>query len=174
MANSSRLLWWLGALGAAAALFAYSRTQSGAAVAADVVDAVLSPIRGIRNNNPGNIRVVAGVTWQGQIGVDDDGFLIFDTMENGIRAIARILKNYQRLYGLNTVRAIATRWSATDQTAYTANLSSWLGVDEDESIDVSDPETLGVLVRGIIRQENGLTASLLVSNSDIDQGVALA
>jgi len=39
------------------------------------------------NNNPGNLRPPKGVTYQGQLGVDDRGFAIFETPEAGRAAL---------------------------------------------------------------------------------------
>jgi hypothetical protein len=44
------------------------------------------------NNNPGNLRPPKGVTYQGQLGIDDKGFAIFDTSENGNRALRNDIK----------------------------------------------------------------------------------
>ncbi|HXI52367.1 MAG TPA: structural protein [Candidatus Saccharimonadales bacterium] len=122
---------------------------------------VISSIRGIRNNNPTNM-VDSGIRWQGMIGVDPEGFLIFDTMANGLRAPAINLRNYGRLDGITTVDGVARRWSKTDQDAYSANLAAFLGVDPQDNIDLEDKGTLTELVRGIIRQEDGGAAELLV------------
>jgi hypothetical protein len=48
--------------------------------------------RSYRNNNPGNIRG-SGVQWQGEVGRDAQGFVIFDTYENGRRALMILLRN---------------------------------------------------------------------------------
>lgn len=42
-----------------------------------------------RNNNPGNLKAPNGKPnfWQGQTGVDERGFAIFDSMDNGFRAL---------------------------------------------------------------------------------------
>ena len=45
-----------------------------------------------RNNNPGNIRPSAQ-PWQGQVGIDSHGFVIFDSYENGRRALLISLTN---------------------------------------------------------------------------------
>lgn len=92
--------------------------------------------RGIRNNNPGNIRAVAGVEWQGQIGIDAAGFVIFDKPENGYRAMARVLDNYRRR-GVETVAEIIATWApaSENQTAdYVAHVASKLNVDPFEPI----------------------------------------
>lgn len=136
------------------------------------VDTVGALSRGIRDNNPGNIEGNGG--FNGQTGVDSANYATFDSMQDGIRAIAVIIKNYSALYGLNTVRAIITRWSATDQAAYVANVAAALGVDPDDSIDVSDPTTLSGIVNAIIVQENGQLLAATIPSTDITNGIASA
>lgn len=167
---SSRAWIYLSMAAAAVGLWLYSRTQSGTDAIGGLVDKVASAIRGIRNNNPTNMKD-SGIHWQGLVGVDPDGFLIFDTMANGLRAPVINLRNYGRIDGITTVDGVARRWSKTDQDAYSANLAKWLGVDPQESIDLEDRYTLGQLVRGIVRQEDGGAAELLV-DSQIDAVVA--
>jgi len=54
----------------------------------------MSTPRGIRNQNPGNIDYNSRNDWQGQIGKEPGGrFAIFDTPENGIRALGKLLLN---------------------------------------------------------------------------------
>jgi hypothetical protein len=161
--------WWiLGGL-AAVGVLVYSLTPSGATAIGGVVDKIASSIRGIRNNNPTNMKD-AGIRWDGMTGVDPDGFLRFASMADGLRAPAKNLRNYGRLDGVTTVDGVARRWSKTDQDAYSANLAAWIGVDPHDSIDLEDYATLAALVRGIIRQEDGGAAELLV-DSQIDAAV---
>ena len=177
---NARPLILLGALGGAAALAWWYFSSQDSGSSDDLLGGAVSSlenaigIRGIRNNNPGNLRI-SDNAWQGKVSPNTDGtFEQFDTMADGIRALALTLENYQRLYGLNTVRGIITRWSATDQDAYVSNVASSLGVDPDDTIQVNDPNTLTALVSAIIRQENGFAGALLVSSDDINTGVALA
>lgn len=67
--------------------------------------------RGIRNNNPGNIRR-NGDPWQG-LAKDqaDREFFTFQSAVYGIRALARLLITYQDKYGLCTIEGIITRWA---------------------------------------------------------------
>ena len=68
------------------------------------------PPRGIRNNNPLNIRV--GNNWVGERQHQTDGvFEQFESMEYGVRAAFIILRNYINKYKLNTVRKIVNRWA---------------------------------------------------------------
>ena len=135
----------------------------------------MSTIRGIRNNNPGNIKYNAANQWQGQTGQDSGGFATFDTEADGVRAIAVILKNYSSHYGLNTVDGLIRRWSATDQDAYVANVSAALGVSPYDSIDITDPATLTTMVDAIISQEDSKAADLALDVSGaVSAGVASA
>jgi hypothetical protein len=126
--------------------------------------------RGLRNNNPGNIKYNANIQWQGQVGEDSGGFVIFDTMTDGVRALALNLYNYGQ-DGLNTVQAIITRWSTTDQAAYVANVSAALGVAPTDTLDMTDTTTITNLVNAIITQENGLNP---ISAATIQTGVSEA
>lgn len=108
--------------------------------------------RGLRNCNPGNVRY-DGTAWQGLLRADPDGFCVFDTPANGIRAIGRILRSKQARDGLNTVDAIVRSYSATDQAAYVANMAAALGVKPDDPIVVAT--NLPKMVEVIIQQENG-------------------
>lgn len=65
--------------------------------------------RGVRNRNPGNIDYSSANQWQGQLKPDsviEKRFARFDTPENGIRALGKLLLTYQRKHGLKTVKAI--------------------------------------------------------------------
>ena len=66
--------------------------------------------RGLRNNNPLNIRI--GNTWLGEkVHPTDDEFEEFVSLAYGIRAAFVILRRYIRRYHLNTVRLIVERWA---------------------------------------------------------------
>lgn len=66
--------------------------------------------RGIRNNNPANIR--RGCNWKGLAEKQTDKeFCQFVTMTWGVRALLVTLRTYVRKYHLHTVREIITRWA---------------------------------------------------------------
>ena len=113
--------------------------------------------RGIRNHNPGNIR--HGDKWQGLSEEQtDSSFCVFEAPEYGIRALAKILLNYERKYGLNTVRKIINRYAPeveNDTASYVLSVAGQLGVAADEVIDVADTAVMLVLIKAIIRHENG-------------------
>ena len=113
--------------------------------------------RGIRNNNPGNIRHSAS-KWQGMTPDQPDAaFVRFVSPEMGIRALARTLLTYQTRHGLDTIARIIGRWAppddGNDTGAYARHVAERLGVGVNEHIDVADH--LPRLVAAIIVHENG-------------------
>lgn len=67
--------------------------------------------RGIRNNNPLNIRRSSSNAWQGQRReVTDAQFCEFETMEWGIRAALLVLRAYKRR-GLVSIADIVLSWA---------------------------------------------------------------
>ncbi|EBF0843736.1 structural protein [Salmonella enterica subsp. enterica serovar Thompson] len=115
--------------------------------------------RGIRNNNPGNIRW--GDDWKGLVPKDqrtDKSFCQFTTPEYGIRAMIIILRNYQRKYGLNTVSGIIKRWAPPNENntqAYINSVAQATGVTPDQRIDTNDSRFMIKLLQAIIKHENG-------------------
>lgn len=85
-----------------------------------------TPTRGVRNNNPGNIRLSKSFTWKGEMtqGLDKD-FCVFDKMENGLRAIFRLLANYHILHGVNTIAQIFQRYAPPSEN-HTTVYAKWV------------------------------------------------
>ena len=134
--------------------------------------------RGIRNNNPGNIDYNKNNQWRGQIGIETSSinprFAKFDTPENGIRALAKLLLNYQRFHKLNTVHEIINRWAPPVEnvtSAYVTACAQALGVDQNEVVNLSDRRLLKLLTVAIIKHENG---SQPYSDFVIDTGISEA
>ena len=74
--------------------------------------------RGIRNNNPLNIRRVAGTIWKGSLAEQTDReFVQFVTMEWGLRAAFCLLNTYRRKYQAVCVEDIITRWAPPSENA---------------------------------------------------------
>lgn len=66
--------------------------------------------RGIRNNNPGNIR--KGSQWQGLKPTQSDpDFCQFTAMEWGVRALIVTLRTYVTVHNLTTDTQIISRWA---------------------------------------------------------------
>lgn len=126
--------------------------------------------RGIRNNNPGNIR--HGADWQGQAPHQDDpDFVTFLSPQWGIRAIVRILRSYQA-HGLKTIGAAIDRWAPqneNDTGAYIHAVCMDCGLDADTV--VSFDNIMMPLVKAIIRHENGVQPYM---DDIIQMGIELA
>lgn len=132
--------------------------------------------RGIRLNNPGNIRHGKD-KWAGKSAEQPDpSFIKFDTMQHGVRAIARILISYDKC-GVNTVATIVARWappSENDTEAYIENVASWVNVDPAEVLDIDNCDVMLPLIRAIVRQENGLAAAAGLKDKVILEGMRMA
>jgi len=131
--------------------------------------------RGIRNNNPGNIERNY-IKWDGmaedQSG--DDRFIIFESPEWGIRAMVKILINYEKIHGLDCIGGIIERWapsSENDTESYIHSVCMALNSGPYEPLNMSDPETLATLAKAIIRHENG---SQPYDNDVVAEGVRRA
>lgn len=122
----------------------------------NIVNSVTGTSRGIRNNNPGNIR--HGEAWQGRADPQTDpDFVQFVSADYGIRAMTKVLLTYSERYGLNTVRGIITRWAPpveNNTESYINSVAKRLGVDPDQEIDVR--AYMAALVAAIIKHENGV------------------
>lgn len=113
--------------------------------------------RGMRNNNPGNIIYNKNIKWNGSVG-SDGRFVKFNTMENGVRALARILLVYQKKYGINTIEGIINKWAPPieNQTdKYIDFVCKNSGIDRHTKLDLKDPSQIYRIVDSIIKFENG-------------------
>ncbi len=114
--------------------------------------------RGIRNNNPGNLR--KGDDWRGLSEEQSDpSFCVFVGPLWGLRALARVLLNYQRKRGLRTIAEIIGRWAPSnenDTAAYIAAVAGHLHVAPKSPLDLEDRCTLFLFVEAIVRRENGV------------------
>ena len=105
--------------------------------------------RGIRNNNPLNIRLSSD-RWQGQIAPSPSGegrgeaeFCQFYSMQYGWRAAFRLLcHTYYGKYKLRTIRDIITRWAPPKENnteAYIRRVTDRIGIGPDK--ELGDPQT---------------------------------
>ncbi len=129
-------------------------------------------VRGVRNNNPLNIRV--GNDWQGEAIISKDAeFETFKHAKYGFRAGAKLLRNYQNRYGLVTVRDIIHRFAPpneNDTKNYSGFVADKIGVSEDAPINLADSELLARMLHAMSIMEVGRHYSL----DDAREGVAIA
>ena len=134
--------------------------------------------RGIRNNNPLNIRRTS-TRWAGQIASDTErAFVVFMDMAHGVRAAAKVIQNYQRLYGINTVRRLIERWAPPNENhtpAYIVAVAAALGVGQDDTLDLAAHDILYKLIPAMSRVENGRRpdGSDWLRSEDVDAGLAM-
>ncbi len=120
---------------------------------------ILEP-RGIRNNNPGNIRS-SKMPWQGQkpaLEQSDPDFVEFTAPLYGLRALMKTLLTYYLKYNLDTVQSLINRYAPPHENAtdsYIYEVAKALGVKRTDTIDVSSKQTLVTLAQAIILRENG-------------------
>lgn len=133
--------------------------------------------RGLRNNNPLNIKI-SNSNWIGKVSPNTDGvFEQFDTIEHGYRAAGIILSRYINVYGCNTIEKIIRRWcpdsSASsyidfvckDMTSYYESITQELicsPVLPTGEIDISFKSLLAVLIYSMARFENGKHPSIKI------------
>lgn len=115
--------------------------------------------RGIRNNNPGNIRENQYVdyAWDGEAEGDwDPDFEEFTEMVYGIRAMAKILITYRDKHHLKTPEQVIKRWAPAkdhnDTKAYIAHVESRVNR---KCWDMQSKVALEEYVRAICTHENG-------------------
>lgn len=139
--------------------------------------------RGIRNNNPGNIRW--GDPWLGLVlsaQRTDKDFCQFTDPKYGIRAMAVILLGYTKKKGtpgvgndgLDTVREIISCWAPAtenDTGSYIRSVATAMNVKPSQPLNLKDLTQMRELIKAIISHENG---QLPYPNSLIEAGVNLA
>lgn len=110
-------------------------------------------------NNPFNIRNNAANKWQGKTTPKGAPFEHFDTIENGIRAGIKLLKNYMNNKEKRTIRSILTTYapnSENDTNGYINFVSKETGFDPDKILS-ADKETIWKLSQAMCKMENGYT-----------------
>ena len=135
------------------------------------LDAKGKPVRGLVNNNPGNIRPDKAYTWQGSTG-EAGGFVQFSSPEAGIRALTLNLLSYDQ-QGINTVQGIINRWAPPSENktgSYVNQVAQDLGVKPTDQLNVKDANVMRQLVGSIIKFENGKNP---YDARTIDTGIAL-
>lgn len=124
--------------------------------------------RGIRNNNPLNIRI--GNTWLGErANPTDDAFEEFVSMEYGIRAAFCILRRYIRRYHKDTVPAIVSTWAPASENntqRYIDIVCQRAGLTPDQHIKFEDKSTMCKLVAAMAFVECGKE----IEGKKIEQG----
>lgn len=117
--------------------------------------------RGLRNNNPGNIRLSKD-KWQGLRAVQTDKeFFQFETMAHGYRALIRTLQNYRKLHKCQTIADFISRYAPkieNNTAGYIQRVCREMQVPTTYVPDVNDKATMCSFVAAISQVENGVPA----------------
>jgi len=119
--------------------------------------------RGIRNNNPLNIRHNADI-FKGETKGNNTSFKTFETMPYGYRAAFITLHTYLTR-SWNTIEKIIARWAPpieNDTEKYIASVEKWSGVPRDKVLTADDGADYIMIVSAMSFMENG-------KNADINQ-----
>lgn len=123
--------------------------------------------RGIRNNNPLNIRI--GNTWLGEVkDPTDPEFEQFIGMIYGVRAGFVLLRRYIRHYKRTTLTAIISSWapsSENDTLKYIDTVAKMVGISPTQEIAYEDAPTLCAIVDAMIVVECGQHISMDIIKS---------
>lgn len=115
--------------------------------------------RGIRNNNPLNIRR-STQKWRHKVAIPtDQSFEQFDRIEWGIRAAFVIMRTYLgRQYRCRTVRDVIARWAPSCENN-TENYIYWVCkescIQQDEILDIKNKNQMCRLLWAMAWYENG-------------------
>lgn len=125
--------------------------------------------RGLRNNNPGNIRR-SKVHYRGEIRPSSDAeFKQFETAAYGYRAMFVLLDTYHRHYHLHTIRQMLNRYAPPTENfteGYIRFVAQRTGIRPDETLDSRSPRDMIPIVAAMSEIENGAKAVM----SDVEEG----
>lgn len=111
--------------------------------------------RGLRNNNPLNIRQ-SNNRWVGAATTQNDPeFVKFTEPKYGVRAGYKTLMTYRNKYGLNTIRGIISRWAPPSENAtniYIDFVSKKTGLNPDKVLPLNE---YPVVMAAMIHMELG-------------------
>lgn len=128
--------------------------------------------RGLRNCNPGNIRITKD-KWQGLRPVQEDpAFFQFTEMKWGYRALIRTLQNYRKRHGCKTIGDFIRRWAPSNEnntSGYISRVCKEMQVPDSFVPDVYDEGTMCAFAAAISEVENGVPAVM----EDVEAGWGL-
>lgn len=128
--------------------------------------------RGLRNNNPLNIKRSSQV-FQGESSYNTDPtFKRFSNPVMGYRAAFCIIRTYVQLRSCRTFREVLFRWCPDEEVcvSYLDFVCKRVGVAPEHLVSLFDREEMVSLVSAMSQFENGVPASL----ADVRQAYSLA
>ena len=120
--------------------------------------------RGLRNCNPGNIRITKD-KWQGlRPQQTDKSFFQFTEMKWGYRALIITLQNYHRRHGCRTITDYINRWAPPSENntgGYISRVCKEMEVPNSYVPNVDDKATMCAFAAAISQVENGVPAVMV-------------
>lgn len=119
--------------------------------------------RGLRNNNPCNIRKSSDVFVGEVVPSKDEAFKQFTTSAYGYRATFVILYNYQHRYGLDTIEKMITRYAPANENhteAYIEAVAERSGVSARGHITATNGDVMIPIVAAMSAVENTVEAKM--------------
>ena len=133
-------------------------------------------IRGLRNNNPGNLKRGASA-WQGKIPFPqskDKTFEQFSSVAYGIRAMYKdLIHDINK--GKNTVKSLISEYAPKEENnteAYINKVCKTLGIKPTDKLTSINSAFLLVLGRAIVKVEIGKD-HVLITDDDLKEGLSL-
>jgi hypothetical protein len=117
--------------------------------------------RGLRNNNPLNIRHSAD-RFRGEIAGTDKSFKTFSSLAYGYRAAFVILGTYLS-QGCNTIEKIISRWAPpaeNDTESYISQVERYSGVSRHKELTSASGTEYMMIVAAMSFVENGQNADI--------------
>jgi hypothetical protein len=128
--------------------------------------------RGLKNNNPGNIRL-SNTRYRGEVQPSQDrAFKQFESMAHGYRAMFMLLYTYQKKHGLNTIREMITRYAPPVENhtnAYIDTVAKRSGIDANSRLTATNRDVMMPIAAAMSFVENGKPAAL----KDVEEGWTL-
>ena len=119
--------------------------------------------RGLRNNNPGNIRL-GNFLYKGEKSKSSDSeFRQFESVEWGYRAMFVLLHTYAVKHGCYTLRQIINRYAPPTENfteGYIRRVAHATHLSPDEAIFTTDGATMTAIVAAMSGVENGVKADM--------------
>jgi hypothetical protein len=119
--------------------------------------------RGLRNNNPGNIRLGAFRYKGEKTKSSDSAFRQFESVEWGYRAMFVLLHTYATKRGCRTLREIINRYAPPTENfteGYIRCVARATHLSPDDPISTTDGAVMTAIVAAMSEVENGVKADM--------------
>ena len=121
--------------------------------------------RGLRRNSQ-------RTDWQGEVdesAKNDNSFEEFETIAYGYRALIKLLQNYRKVHGCQTISDFINRWAPETEnntSGYIKRVCTEMEVPSTFVPDVDDKDTMCAFAAAISQVENGVPAVI----ADVESG----